>query len=438
LLKKGNKHFPEATLSFFVRFYTHMKAYILTVGDEILIGQVTDTNATFMASALNAEGYEIVEHLSVSDTREAITEGLDRALATADIVLMTGGLGPTKDDITKKVLADYVGTEMIFHEESWERLQKIYHSFGKETTKHHKVQCDLPAAATVLTNQRGTAPGMWLDYDGKVIVSMPGVPYEMRYLVNAEVIPLLQERNKDIIRQRSLTILTAGEGESTIAEKIETVEDSLPEHMSLAYLPNLGTVRLRLTTRGKDEAVMQAELADYQARIEAIVGHLVYGYGKEDLALAIQRRMQEQKLSLSTAESCTGGSVAAMITAHPGSSGHFKGSVVAYDNSVKANLLDVPPGMIHKYGAVSRQVIRAMAEGVRSKLNSDYGIATSGVAGPGGGSEDKPVGTIWIAIAGPNGTKHRLLSAGKDRKRNIIYTVHQVLNMLREELDKPN
>ncbi|MEM9931374.1 MAG: CinA family nicotinamide mononucleotide deamidase-related protein, partial [Bacteroidota bacterium] len=392
-------------------------------------------NATYMAEALNNEGYQIVEHLSVADTREGIRAGLDRALAAADVVLITGGLGPTKDDITKKVLAEYVGTELTFHEVSWERLQEIYRSFGREASASHRVQCYLPATATVLTNKRGTAPGMWLEYNGKVVVSMPGVPYEMRYLVRNEVVPRLRASQADAVRQRSLTILTAGAGESVIAESIEAIEEALPPHMSLAYLPNLGTVRLRLTTRGTDETQMEEELHTYQEKIEAIVGHLVYGYGKEDLALAIQRRMQEKKLSLVTAESCTGGAVASMITAHPGSSGHFKGSVIAYANSVKTQQLGVAAEMIQKYGAVSKFVVEAMAAGARERLNADYAIATSGVAGPGGGTEEKPVGTIWMAVAGPDGVRSKLLRAGKDRKRNITYTTHQVLNLLRRELD---
>ncbi len=413
-----------------------MTAYILTIGDEILIGQVTDTNATYMANALNDEGYDVIEHLSVADTRAGIRDGLDRALAVADVVLMTGGLGPTKDDITKKVLAEYVGTELVFHEDSWERLVKIYARFGKEAGKHHRVQCFLPATATVLTNERGTAPGMWLEHEGKILVSMPGVPYEMRYLVKNEVVPRLVAGNTDATRQRSLTILTAGEGESTIAEMIEAEEDSLPAHMSLAYLPNLGTVRLRLTTRGTDEAAMQAELTDYKDRIEAIIGYTVYGYGKEDLALAVQRRMQEKNLTLATAESCTGGSIAGMITGHPGSSGHFLGGIVAYDNAVKQNLLNVPAEILEAHGAVSQPVVEAMAEGARKALHTDYAIATSGVAGPGGGTEAKPVGTIWIAVAGPDGVKSRLLNAGKDRKRNVTYTMHQALESLRRTLDR--
>jgi len=388
-----------------------------------------------MANALNDEGYDVVEHLSVSDTREGIRSALDRALAAADVVLMTGGLGPTKDDITKKVLAEYVGTEMAFHQDSWERLVKIYTRFGKEIGPHHREQCELPAAATVLTNERGTAPGMWLEHEGKIIVSMPGVPYEMRYLVKNEVVPRLVAGNTDATRQRSLTILTAGEGESTIAEMIEAVEDSLPAHMSLDYLPNLGTVRLRLTTRGTDETVMQAELTDYKDRIEAIIGYTVYGYGKEDLALAVQRRMQEKNLTLATAESCTGGSIAGMITRHPGSSGHFLGGIVAYDNAVKESMLGVPEPLLKQHGAVSQPVVEAMAEGARKALKADYAIATSGVAGPGGGTEAKPVGTIWIAVAGPGGVKSRLLRAGKDRKRNVTYTVHQALESLRRRLD---
>lgn len=411
-----------------------MNAYILTIGDEILIGQVTDTNATYMAEALDREGYKVIEHLSVADTREGITNGLNRAVAAADIVLITGGLGPTKDDITKKVLADYVGTELVFHEETWERLQKIYRSFGREAQDMHRVQCELPGSATVLKNQRGTAPGMWLDYQNTIIISMPGVPYEMRYLIKEEVLPRLRDHNQGNLRQRSLTILTAGAGESVIAESIAVVEDALPEHMSLAYLPNLGTVRLRLTTRGTDDAVMEREISEQQQKIEAIIGHLVYGYGKKDLALVVQELMQEQGVTLSTAESCSGGGIAAMITRHPGSSGHFMGSVVAYDNTVKEQWLGVPSAMLQEHGAVSEPTVRAMAEGARTRMGTDYGLATSGIAGPGGGTSDKPVGTIWVAVAGPNGTQAKLLKAGKDRRRNVTYTVHHALNLLRRAL----
>lgn len=412
-----------------------MDATLLTVGDEILIGQVTDTNATFMAATLHEEGYGINEHLSVADTAAGIRAGLDRALATSDVVLMTGGLGPTKDDITKKVLADYVGTELVFHEETWQRLTAIYARFGKQTTAQHRVQCDLPASATVLTNERGTAPGMWLEHRGKIIVSMPGVPYEMRWLMRHHVVPRLATANRDLTRQRSLTILTAGAGESTIAERIVAVEDSLPDHMGLAYLPNLGTVRLRLTVRGTDEETMQRELATQRDRIEAIVGDLVYGYGTENLGQAVGRRLIAAGRTVVTAESCTGGAVAALLTSNAGSSAYFLGSVVAYANALKASQLGVRAATLAEHGAVSRPTVVEMAEGARHRLGADYAIATSGVAGPGGGTPEKPVGTIWIALAGPDGTKARLLSAGKDRRRNVTYTVHQALDFLRRELD---
>ena len=412
-----------------------MKAYILTIGDEILIGQVTDTNATYMAAALAEEGYQIVEHLSVADSRAAILTGLERATAAADLVLITGGLGPTKDDITKKVLADHFGTKLEFHQETWERLTRLYQRFGREPSHSHRVQCELPVDATILTNKRGTAPGMWFEDGGKIVVSMPGVPYEMRYLMQHEVLPRLRDQYDTSDKTRSLTILTAGAGESTIAELIEAIEDSLPEHLSLAYLPNLGTVRLRLTTRGNDEEAMQAELEDYHQQIKAIIGDLIYGYGKEDLAAAVGRRLQVRGQTVVTAESCTGGAMAAAFTGNAGSSAYFLGGAVTYSNELKQNLLGVQARTLVQYGAVSEPTVREMAEGARERLGADYAIAASGIAGPGGGSEEKPVGTIWVAVAGPNGTQVRLLKAGKDRKRNITFTALQGLNTLRRILD---
>ncbi|OAV43063.1 competence/damage-inducible protein A [Lewinella sp. 4G2] len=412
-----------------------MKAYILTIGDEILIGQVTDTNATYMATALSEEGYEVVEHLSVSDTRAGIMRGIDHAMQSADIVLITGGLGPTKDDITKKVLADYFDTELIFHQTTFDRLLRLYHRFGKEPTEAHRMQCALPRDAEILTNERGTAPGIWMEKDGRVLVSMPGVPYEMRYLINNEVMPRLREEYPVDDKVRSLTILTAGAGESTIAELIEPVEDSLPEHMSLAYLPNLGTVRLRITTRGDDEERMQAELEDNKQQIEELIGQYVYGYGRENLAGAIGRRLIEKGATVATAESCTGGTIASLFTGNAGSSAYFLGGAVTYSNALKKAMLGVRLGTIKKHGAVSEATVREMAEGGRKKLGADYVIAASGIAGPGGGTDDKPVGTIWLAVAGPEGTYTKLLRAGKDRKRNITFTAHQGLDLLRRVLD---
>jgi nicotinamide-nucleotide amidase len=412
-----------------------MKGYILTIGDEILIGQVTDTNATYMASALSDEGFDVVEHLSVADDRATITSGLDRALAAADVVLITGGLGPTKDDITKKVLAEYFDSSLAFHEETWQRLSRLYRKFGREPQESHRVQCMLPEAATILTNKLGTAPGMWFERDGKIVVSMPGVPYEMRYLVDEEVMPRLKRMDTGSTRLRSMTILTAGEGESAIAVRIESVEAALPEHMSIAYLPNLGTVRLRLSTRGTDEEVMAQELQFFHDQIKTLIGELIFGYGKQDIAASVGERLLERQQTVVTAESCTGGTIAKLFTGNPGSSGYFQGGVVAYSNQLKQQLLGVPERTLMDHGAVSEQTVMAMAVGARERLGADYAIATSGVAGPGGGTKEKPVGTIWIAVAGPEGVTARLLRAGKDRQRNITFTAYQALNQLRRVLD---
>ena len=411
-----------------------MRATILTIGDEILIGQITDTNATYMAAALSEEGITVVEHLSVADSRIGIMGGLDRALQQSDIVLMTGGLGPTKDDMTKQVLADYFGAELRLHNPTWKRLQKIYSRLGREASEAHRQQCRLPTGAKVLTNERGTAPGLWMEKDDQIVISMPGVPYEMMYLMDQEVMRRLKNHHLDAEVLRSVTLLTAGEGESTIAERLEAIEDGLPENMSLAYLPNLGTVRLRISARGQDEDALRDQLNDYRGRIEAALGKLVYGYGIDDLASVTARLLQEQRRTLATAESCTGGQLGEMITSRPGASQHYVGGVVAYANRLKTALLGVPEATLEEFGAVSQETVTAMAEGARERLGSDYALATSGIAGPGGGTPDKPVGTIWIALATPETTLTKLLRRGKDRQRNIEYTCLQALNLLRLHL----
>ena len=411
-----------------------LRATILTVGDEILIGQVTDTNATYMAAALSEEGITVVEHLSVADSRMGIMSGLDRALEQSELVLMTGGLGPTKDDITKLVLADYFGAELRLHNPTWKRLQKIFSRYGREATEAHKQQCRLPTGAKIMVNERGTAPGLWLEKDDQVVVSMPGVPYEMQYLMDQEVMRRLKRRQFDAEVLRSVTILTAGEGESAIAERLEELEDNLPEHMGLAYLPSLGTVRLRISARGDDEDSLRSDLEAYRKEFERVLGPLVYGYGKDDLASVTARALQERGATLATAESCTGGALGSLITALPGSSQHYLGGVVAYSNPLKTALLGVPEAILTEFGAVSQETVAAMAEGARTRLGADYALATSGIAGPGGGTPQKPVGTIWIGLATPEGTVTRLLRSGKDRQRNIEYTALHALNLLRLEL----
>ena len=411
-----------------------MRATILTIGDEILIGQVTDINATYMAAALSEEGITVVEHLSVADSRMGIMSGLDRALEQSDLVLMTGGLGPTKDDITKQVLADYFGAELRLHNPSWKHVQKIFSRYGRKATDVHKEQCRLPTGAKVLTNERGTAPGLWLEKDDQVVVSMPGVPYEMQYLMEHEVMRRLKRRHFDAEILRSLTILTAGEGESTIAERLQELEENLPEHMGLAYLPNLGTVRLRISARGDDEEALRQDLEAYRKAFERVLGDLIFGYGKDDLVAVVARALEEKKLTLATAESCTGGRLGSLLTARAGASTYYAGGVVAYSNRLKTQLLGVPDSTLEEFGAVSQETVAAMAEGARERLGTDYALATSGIAGPGGGTAQKPVGTIWIGLATPHGTVTKLLRSGKDRERNIEYTALHALNMLRLEL----
>ena len=411
-----------------------MRATILTIGDEILIGQVTDTNATYMAAALSEEGITVVEHLSVADSRMGIMSGLDRALEQSDLVLMTGGLGPTKDDITKQVLADYFGAELRLHNPTWKHVQKIFSRYGRKATDAHKEQCRLPTGAKVLTNERGTAPGLWLEKDDQVVVSMPGVPYEMQYLMEFEVMRRLKRRHFDAETLRSLTILTAGEGESTIAERLQELEENLPEHMGLAYLPNLGTVRLRISARGDDEAALQQDLEAYRKEFERILGDLIFGYGKDDLVAVVARAMEDKGQTLATAESCTGGRLGSLLTARAGASTYYAGGIIAYSNRLKTQLLGVPEPTLEEFGAVSQETVAAMAEGARERLGTDFALATSGIAGPGGGTAQKPVGTIWIGLATPQGTVTKLLRSGKDRERNIEYTALHALNLLRLEL----
>jgi nicotinamide-nucleotide amidase len=412
-----------------------MRAYIITIGDEILVGQIVDTNAAYLAEALTEYGFDVVERSSVADTAAAIRSGLDRAMAQADIVITTGGLGPTKDDVTKAVLADYVGTELAFHEDSWRRLQKIIRGFGREPQESHRQQCYLPATAEILPNDRGTAPGMLFRVGGKYLISLPGVPYEMRHLLRDRVLPLLvAARTGDrIIHQ---TLLTAGAGESMIAEKVADLEAALPAHLRLAYLPNLGTVRLRLTGRGPDAEVLQAELDQWMGRLRDRLGDLVFGMGTGSLLETVTRLLQARELWVATAESCTGGYVASQLTRLPGSSAHFRGGIVAYDNEVKIDELGVSPAVLEEHGAVSEPVVIQMVRGACRLLRTDVAVATSGIAGPSGGTPEKPVGTIWIAAGNKKKVVTYLLRAGKDRQRNIQFATNAVLNLLRKFVEK--
>lgn len=412
-----------------------MNVNIVTIGDEILIGQIIDTNSAWMGQQLNLVGANVSAIHSVSDSKAGILNALETALQQADVVLLTGGLGPTKDDITKKTIADYFGSEMVFHEPTWERIQGMFKRWGRSTTPAHKAQCFMPSNAEILFNKMGTAPGMWFEVDGKIIVSMPGVPYEMKYLMEFEVIPKLVTYfpGKPIAHR---TILTVGEGESRIAARLEQFETELPDFVKLAYLPGLGKVRLRLSAIAENGEDIEAILTEKVEEIKAILPELIYGYGTETLEEAVGKRLKERGLTLSTAESCTGGFLAHKITKIPGCSAYYKGSVIAYAYEAKQNQLDVKQATLEQYGAVSEETVAEMVVGVIKTLKTDIGISISGIAGPGGGTPDKPVGTVWLAIADKGRVETKKLQLGKDRLRNIEYTANQGLNMIRQFVHK--
>ena len=364
-----------------------------------------------------------------------LSKGLRSALERADLVLITGGLGPTKDDITKKALADFFKVEMIFHEPTWKRILHFFERFGRTTTPAHKEQCYMPANAQILTNKMGTAPGMWMEKEGKVVVSMPGVPYEMKYLMPHEVLPKIKE-NFSTTPITHRTILTVGEGESRIAAKIEDFENNLPENVKLAYLPGLGIVRLRLSAKGANQEELEQLLDRQVGELKKLIPQFIFGYGEEQLAEVVGRMLIERKKTLATAESCTGGYIAHKITEIPGSSYYFMGSIVAYSNEMKTKLLGVKHETLEKHGAVSENTVTEMVAGALKYLGVDLVIAVSGIAGPEGGTPEKPVGTTWLAVGDGKRIKTHQLNLGKDRLKNIQYTGNQALNMIRKFLLK--
>ncbi len=410
-----------------------MKAEIISIGDELLIGQVVNTNASWMAAELNKAGINVVHIAAVSDEKIAITNALDDASMRADIILLTGGLGPTKDDITKHTLAEYFGVGFVFHESTFQHVKSLFDARNYKLTPVNKKQAEIPENCTPLKNRNGTAPGMWFEKNNKVFVSMPGVPFEMRPLLSEQVIPRLQEKFK-LEHIFHKTIMTHGLGESWLAEKISDWTDSLPENIKLAYLPQPGIVRLRLSASGPDQTVLENEVNKYCKSLHAFIPKAIFGYDDISLEKVIGQLLTKNKQTLSTAESCTGGYIAHLITSIAGSSDYFKGAVISYSNDVKSEQLGVSAELLEQYGAVSQEVIEAMALGVQQKLKTDFALATSGIAGPGGGTDEKPVGTVWIALAGPNGVQSKLFHFGEHRGRNIRRSALSALNMLRLEI----
>ena len=416
---------------------------IITIGDEILIGQIVDTNSAYIGQLLNMNGMSVKQISSVSDNREHIVAALNEAKGRADIILITGGLGPTKDDITKKTLCEYFNTTMRFDEGAYEDVTAIFAAYGREVTPLNRLQADVPAICEVIRNKNGTAPGMWFDVEGKVYVSMPGVPYEMKALMKDLVIPKLKARFKFPFIYHK-TILTQGIGESTLSELISDWEDSLAaDNIKLAYLPSPGMVRLRLSTKGEDENTLKAnverKIEEVKAQInEYIYGYEIYGEEKESLEQMIGRLLLEKNQTVSTAESCTGGYISHLITKVAGSSQYYIGSVISYAYEIKESELGVPHDTIMKHGAVSQPVVEQMAKAIREKYKTDYSISASGIAGPGGGTEEKPVGTVWIAIATPDKVISEKFLFGNHRERNIQKTANAALNMLKKELEGAN
>jgi len=412
-----------------------ISAEVVTIGDEILFGQITDTNTQWIGTELTNIGIRVVRKSSVGDQAPAILAILREAHDRANVIIITGGLGPTKDDITKKTLCDYFGVGMVRNETALDVVTGFFEKRGRPMTDLNRGQADLPANAVYMQNDWGTAPGMWFEHEGRVYVSLPGVPFEMKSLMTHRILPRLQEHfNPPIIKHKM--ILTAGIGESFLAERIEAWEDALPPHIRLAYLPSFGGVRLRLTATGTDDALLTRELDQQVAGVLPIIEQYVYGYDGNTLEIVVGQLLEARKWTLGIAESCTGGAVSARITSVPGSSAYFQGSVVSYSNDVKVSQLGVSPDTLATVGAVSEETIRQMAEGVRKALKTDVGIATSGIAGPDGGTPDKPVGTIWIAVATPAETRTRLLKLSQYRDQNIQVTTTYLLNLLREQLEK--
>lgn len=410
-----------------------MKAHIITIGDELLIGQVVDTNSAWMAQRLDGIGVKTIQITSIQDQASQILETVGMAVSQCDVVLITGGLGPTKDDITKSTLARFFNDELVVHQPTLENIEELFKRRGLEMTELNMRQAMVPASCKVIHNALGTAPGMWFEKNGTIIVSMPGVPFEMKNIMEEYVLPQLSQmiNGRFIIHK---TILTNGIGESFLSDMISNWEDELPQYMHLAYLPSPGMVRLRLTGTGEHKPSLQLAMNTEIEKLQNIIPQYIWGYDDDTMEALVGKLLFERKAWVATAESCTGGYIAHRLTSVPGSSAYFIGSVIAYSNEIKEKLLGVSPELLISQGAVSGQVVSKMAENCRKVLNADYAISVSGIAGPGGATADKPVGTVWVAVAGPEKTVQKLFLFGDNRERNIIKTGFAALNMLREML----
>ena len=412
-----------------------MDCALISIGDELLIGQTVNTNAAWLGEQLNLLGYKVVAGAVIPDDENAILNALDELSIKADLIIITGGLGPTKDDITKHTLCNYFDTKLERNLVIEQQIVDYFNSRQLPILQTNKDQALIPLACELLPNSRGTASGMWFEKDEKIFISLPGVPYEMKGIITEIVIPKLLKRSNDDRILVHKTIRTHGMGESFLAEVIKNWEDKLShDDIKLAYLPSPGIVKLRLSLLGKNQKAIILKLEEHIQHLQKIIPNQIYGYEDDTMEGVVGQLLSEKNETVATAESCTGGAVAKMITSVSGSSAYFEGSIISYSNQIKINQLQVEEKTLNEYGAVSQQVVEQMAIGVRRNLNTQYGLATSGIAGPTGGTPEKPVGTIWIATAGPNGVKSKKLNLGYSRERNIHVTSLSVLNMLRLEL----
>ena len=413
-----------------------MNAEIITIGDEILIGQITDTNSKWIAEELNKIGVSVFQITSIQDDKQHILNALKEAETRADIIILTGGLGPTKDDITKYALAEYFDSELEINEKVVEFIKKMFAKMNYPFTEVNRLQGLVPVKCKVLKNRLGTAPGMWFDEHQKVFVSLPGVPSEMKGLMQTEVLPRIQEQfDLPFIIHR--TTLTYGMGESMVAARIEDWEDNLPSFIKLAYLPSYGKLRLRLSAKGINKELLETTLEKEISTLTSIIGDIIVGYDdSETIEKMLGKLLTKEKLTVSTAESCTGGAIAKSFTSIPGSSAYFVGSIISYNRTVKEDLLNVSSDDINEFSVVSSEVAEAMAIGVQKELKTDYGVATTGNAGPTAAETDKTVGTVYIAIATPKGVFSEEFFFGKPRSKVIERATNKALEMLRKEIIK--
>lgn len=412
-----------------------VKVEIITIGDEILIGQIVDTNSAWMSVELNKAGFEIVQITSVHDDAAHIVASLDLALERVDVVLFTGGIGPTKDDITKQTLSRYFGMQLVFNDEVYKNIEQVLVNRSRAVNELTRTQAFVPDGCTVIQNRVGTAPVTWFEKNGKVIVSMPGVPNEMKHIMSTEVIPRLSQRYKTptIIHKN---VIVQGYPESALAMKIADWENALPADIHLAYLPNYGIIKLRLSGVSEDPLALEFSINQQIAGLTEILADAIVAYDDTPVEEMIGNLLTAKGMTLSTAESCTGGFIAHKITTVPGSSKYFKGSVVSYSNEVKVNVLNVLSDDIQLHGAVSRQVVEQMADNVRKLLKTDYALATSGIAGPDGGTAEKPVGLVWISVSSPKGVVSREFKFGNVRIQNIERTAQTAMLMLKEVIEE--